>query len=244
MPPWIDEPRRLTQTPLRLHAPVGRWQKRPRIISGAAILSQTKLVLLRAGSRGSLFALFLSALWFPLPMLSATRRSSARLCVGTLPLLFSASRFTWSCARRRRPARLAKCRRGRCPLSLWAPHMPALFGRVRCAAGRLLRTWAGQAALRSSFLFARRLRCLGSRQGCAGLPGRRWSRLQSPPTRPAMFFSRRSMLDAWRSAAAGNPDGVPVIQAAPGLPGRLPFSVGVPPAAGLCAAPGMAVAPG
>jgi hypothetical protein len=119
------------------------------------------------------------------------------LPISPLPFLFSAPRFTWSCADRRRPARLARCRRGSYPLPLGASHMPAPFGRGRRAAGRLLGTWTSQAALRSSFLFAHRLCCLGSRQGCAGLPGRRWSRFQSPPTRPAMLFSGRSMLDAW-----------------------------------------------
>ena len=176
-------------------------QNGPGLLRGRR-LTQTKLALLRARSRGSLFALFLSALWFPLPTLFATRRSSARLCVGTLPLLSSDPCFTWRCAGRWRRARLAKCGRGTCRLPRWVPCMPPVFGRVRCAAGRLLRSWSSGPALTLSLLFTLRLRCLGSRWGCAGLPLRRWSRLQSPPTRPAMFFSRRRILNAWRSTAS------------------------------------------
>jgi hypothetical protein len=147
-------------------------------------LSQTKLVSLRTRSWRNLFALFLSALWFPLPGLSPTRWSSARLCVGTLSFLFSYPCFTWGCAGGRRCAALAKFRRRSCPLPLWTPHLPASFRRVGRAARRLFGTWGAQAALRSSFLFARRLCCLGS---CAGLPGWRRSRLQSPP---ALFAGR------------------------------------------------------
>jgi hypothetical protein len=174
-------------------------QNGPGLLRGRR-LTQTKLALLRARSRGSLFALFLSALWFPLPTLFATSRSSARLCVGTLPLLSSDPCFTWRCAGRWR-ARLAKCGRGTCRLPLWAARISAPLGRVRCAAGRLLRSWPSGPALTFSLLFARGMRRLWSRQGCAGLPLRRRSRLQSPPARPAMFFSRRRILDAWRRSA-------------------------------------------
>jgi hypothetical protein len=140
--------------------------------------------LLRTRSRGSLLALFLSALWFPLPRLSTTRRASARLCVSTLPFLFSDACFTWGGSGRRRCATLAKFGRRSYPLPLWTPHLSASFRRVRRAARRLFGAWGAQAALRSSFWFARRLCCLGS---CAGLPGRWRSRLQSPS---ALFAGR------------------------------------------------------
>jgi hypothetical protein len=148
--------------------------KRPRNYSGAVVYVKLGSRPLGSRSRGSLLTLFLSALWFYLPT------------------------FTRRCTGRRRTARLTKCL-----LPLWPSHMPAPFGGVRRAAGRLFWTWADQAALRLSFLFAGRPRCLGSCQGRAGLPGRWWSRLQSPPTRPAALFSRRrTLLDAWRDTAS------------------------------------------